>query len=128
MSEENTQRGAGGTSGGIGEFIIGFIMIVGGGYLILNQVTVTSGFWFFWGYNAFGLTLIPLLFGVGILFFNYRSIMGWVLTVAGTVIIFAGIITHLDIYFRPTSLFNTLLMFVLFIGGFGVMARSFRSH
>ena len=128
MSEENTQRGAGGTPGGIGEFIIGFIMIVGGGYLILNQVTVTSGFWFFWGYNAFGLTLIPLLFGVGILFFNYRSIIGWVLTVAGTVIIFAGIISHLDIYFRPTSLFNTLLMFVLFIGGFGVMARSFRSH
>ena len=128
MSEENTQRGAGGTPGGIGEFIIGFIMIVGGGYLILNQVTVTSGYWFFWGYNAFGLTLIPLLFGVGILFFNYRSIIGWVLTVAGTVIIFAGIITHLDIYFRPTSLFNTLLMFVLFIGGFGAMARSFRSH
>jgi hypothetical protein len=42
------------------------------------------------------------------------------------VIIFVGILTNLDIYFQPTSLFNTLLMLVLLLGGVGLVARSLR--
>jgi hypothetical protein len=122
------KKGAGGTPGGVAEFFIGFGMSVAGAYLLTNQVTVTSGYWHMWGYNAFGLSLIPLLFGIGLLFFNGRSIIGWFLTGAGTVIIFVGILTHLDIYFRPTSLFNTLLMLVLLAGGLGLVARSLRTH
>src|SRR5204862_382196 len=47
-------RGAGGTEGGIATFFIGFAMAVAGGWLLTNQVTVTSGYWQLWGYNAFG--------------------------------------------------------------------------
>lgn len=121
-------KGAGGTPGGIGEFFLGFIMIVAGGYLLTNQVTVTSGYWHIWGYNAFGLALLPLLLGIGILFFNGSSLLGWLLTLAGTVIILAGILTHLNIYFRPTSLFNTLIMLILLAGGLGLVARSLQAH
>ena len=53
-------------------FFIGFIMAVAGAYLLTNQVTVTSGYWHLWGYNAFGLSLVPLLVGIGILFFEGR--------------------------------------------------------
>ena len=88
---------------------------------------VTSGAWRWGGYNAFGLSLLPLLLGVGLLFVNGRSLAGWLLTWAGAVIIFAGILAHLEIYFRPTSLFNTLLMLVLFIGGLGLVVRSLRA-
>jgi predicted membrane channel-forming protein YqfA (hemolysin III family) len=123
-----TTRGAGGTSGGIGTFLLGLGMAIAGGWLLTNQVTVTSGYWHLWGYNGFGLSLIPLILGIGFLFFNGRSIVGWLLTFAGAVIIFVGILTNLDIYFRPTSLFNTLLMFVLFAGGIGLVARSLRAH
>jgi hypothetical protein len=52
--------------------------------------------------------------------------VGWVLTVIGGLIIFLGILTNLDIYFRPTSLFNTILMLVLLFGGVGLVARSLR--
>lgn len=121
-------KGAGGTSGGIGKFLIGLIMVVAGGYLLLNQVTVSSGGWYIWGYNAFGMTLIPLLFGIGILFFNGGSTAGWILTIAGGIIILAGIITNLHIYFRPTSLFNTLLMLAMLVGGLGLVARSLKEH
>jgi hypothetical protein len=121
-------RGAGGTSGGIGMFLFGLGMVVAGGWLLLNQVTVTSGGWHLWGYNAFGLSLIPLVVGIGLLFFNGRSIAGWLLTFAGAVIIFVGILTNLDIYFRPTSLFNTILMLVLIAGGVGLVARSLRAQ
>ena len=119
-------RGAGGTEGGIGPFVIGALMAIAGAYLLTNQVTVTTGYWRLWGYNAFGLSLLPFIIGIAFLFFDGRSILGWVLTVAGAVIIFVGILTNLDVYFRPTSLFNTLLMLVLLFGGIGLVARSLR--
>ena len=128
MEEEAKVKGAGGTPGGVGEFLGGLAMVVAGGYLLTNQVTVTSGYWRIWGYNAFGLSLLPLVVGIGILFFNGRSIAGWLLTFAGAVIIFVGILTNLEIYFQPTSLFNTVLMLLLLAGGIGLVARSLRSH
>ena len=126
--EVEEKRGAGGTSGGVGEFLLGLGMAVAGGYLLTQRVTVSSGYWTLWGYNAFGLSLLPLLFGVGLLFFNGRSIAGWLLTFAGVVIIFVGIIANLGVYFQATSLFNTLLMLVLLAGGIGLVARSLRAH
>ena len=121
-------RGAGGTPGGVGEFVIGLVMAAVGGYLLLNQVQVTTSFWHFWGGNAFGLTLLPLLIGIGILFYNGRSIAGWLLAVIGLAIIVAGILMNMDIYFRPTSLFNTLVMLALLAGGLGLVVRGLRSH
>ena len=126
--EEEVRRGAGGTSGGVGEFLLGLGMAVAGAYLLTQRVTVTSGYWTLWGYNAFGLSLLPLLFGIGILFFNGKSIAGWLLTFAGVVIILVGVIANLGIYFQPTSLFNTVVMLVLLAGGIGLVARSLRAH
>ncbi|MDQ3805356.1 MAG: hypothetical protein M3416_16190 [Acidobacteriota bacterium] len=121
-------RGAGGTRGGVGEFLLGLGMSAAGAYLLTQRVTVTSGYWTLWGYNAFGLSLLPLLFGIGILFFNGRSWAGWLLTFVGVVIILVGIIANLGIYFQPTSLFNTLVMLALLAGGIGLVARSLRAH
>ena len=122
----SNRTGPGGTEGGIGQFLLGLGMALAGAYLLTNQVSVSSGGWRLFGMNAFGLSLVPLIFGIGLLFFNGKSIAGWLLTFAGTIIIFAGIITNLDIYFRSTSLFNTLVMLVLLLGGIGLVARSLR--
>jgi uncharacterized protein len=89
---------------------------------------VTTSFWHFWGANGFGLTLLPLLVGIGFLFFNGRSVAGWLLTMTGCAIILAGILMNMDIYFRQTSLFNTLVMLVLLAGGLGLVARSLRTQ
>src|SRR5512136_658596 len=102
MDQIQDQRGAGGTPGGVWEFVIGLVLAAVGGYLLLNQVQVTTSFWHFWGGNAFGLTLLPLLIGIGILFYNSRSVAGWLLAVIGLAIILAGILMNMDIYFRPT--------------------------
>jgi uncharacterized protein len=103
-------------------------MVVAGGYLLLTRVTVTSGLWMLWGYNAFGLSLVPLLVGIGVLFFDGRSLAGWALTAAGALIILVGIIANLHVYFRPTSLFDTLLILGLLAGGLGLVARSLRAQ
>lgn len=126
MAEET--KGPGGTKGGSGEFLIGLALVIGAGYLVLNQVTVTTNFWRFYGYSAFGLSLIPLLLGIGVLFFNGKSPIGWVLTLGGALIIALGVITNLQVFFQPTSLFNTLLMLGGLAAGIGLIARSLRAH
>jgi O-antigen ligase len=125
---EGRPRGAGGTPGGLGEFFLGVALAAAGGYLLTSQVTVTSGFWQLWGHNTFGLSLLPLLVGIAVLFFNGRSVLGWLLTVVGAAIIFVGVLVHLQIFFRPTSLFNTLMMLGLLAAGLGLVARSLRPH
>ncbi len=126
--ETSRGRGAGGTPGGIGQFLLGLGMTVAGAYLLTSNVTVTSSWWTIWGHSAFGLSLLPLIIGIGLLFFNGRSIAGWLLTFAGVVIIFIGIITNLQIFFQQTSLFNTIVMLVLLAGGIGLVARSLAAH
>ncbi len=128
MENDARLKGAGGTPGGLTEFVIGLAMAAAGGYLLTQQVSVTSGYWTLGGHNAFGLSLLPLLFGVAVLFFNGRSVLGWVLLIAGAAIVLAGILMNLQIYFQSTSLFNTLMMLVLLFGGLGLIARSLRSH
>lgn len=116
----------GGTHGGLPLFFLGLGMSAGGAYLLTNQVQVHSGYWRFAGDQTFGLTLLPLLFGVGFLFWNGRSAIGWILSGLGAVFIFAGIIANLRIHFQSTTLFNTLVMLILLVGGLGLIARSLR--
>ena len=120
--------GAGGTPGGVGSFFLGLAMAVGGGYLLTQQVSVSSGFWGYFGPQTFGLSLLPLVVGVGLLFFDGRNPLGWILTLAGAAIIFLGVLVNLRIYFEPTSLFNTLVMLVLLAGGLGLVARSLKPY
>ena len=126
--ENRSVSDVGGTPGGLGHFVIGFIITCVGGYFLANQVSVVGSYWSFYGANTFGITLVPLLIGVGLLFWNGRSIAGWLLATAGALFILAGVIANMHIYFRPTSLFNTLVMLILFVGGLGLIARALSPH
>jgi hypothetical protein len=125
MAEHNLSD-VGGTPGGLGHFLIGFAMACVGGYLLANQVMVTGSYWNFYGTNTFGVTLLPMLIGIGMLFWNGRSVLGWLLTIAGGLFIFGGIIANLRVYFEPASLFNTIVMLILLIGGLALIARALR--
>ena len=121
-------KNVGGTSGGLAEFVIGLVMTVAGGYMLISRVIVTSGFWNWGGYNSFGLSLVPLIFGICFVFFNGRSLIGWILILVSVIFIGSGILMNLQIYFQPTSLFNTIIMLVLFAGGIGLIARAVMKH
>ncbi len=126
LDQIHKKRGAGGTSGGMGTFLAGLAMAIAGGYLFMRNVNVSTGYWTVWGYNGFGLSLFPLLIGVGMLFFSGKSKIGWLLTFAGVIIIFVGIISSLNVYFATTNLFNTLTMLILLVGGIGLVAKSLK--
>lgn len=122
-------KDVGGTRGGIGLFLLGLGLAVVGGYLLLQQVDVHGGYWRFGGWggaSSFGLTLVPLLLGIGFLFYDAKSVVGWILTGTGALILFAGIISNLNIHFRTTTLFNTLLMLGMLVAGLGLILRSLR--
>jgi hypothetical protein len=126
-------RNPGGTSGGMGEFLLGVALLIAGGYLFMDNVIVsTSGNGFGWGWfgsnRPFGITLIPLFIGIAFLFFNGRSWIGWLLTVGSGIVILVGIIANLSVQWRPTSLYYTLVIIALMAAGIGLVARSVRPH
>ena len=130
-------KGAGGTSGGIGQFFIGVIMMCGGFYLLLNSITVTSHFglgYRLFGFSAmggrFGITsgmvMIPFMFGIGMIFFNVRNIIGWLLAVFSIVSLVFGVISTIHFRFRTMSAFDLITILVLAVGGLGLFLNSLR--
>jgi hypothetical protein len=123
------RRGAGGTPGGLAEFFGGLGLVGVGAYLLLSRVTVHTSFWHMaGGGSAFGVTLLPLLIGIILLFIKGTSVLGWVLTIAGFGAIIVGVISNMDIYFQPTSLTITLIMLGMIAAGLGLVIRSLRPH
>lgn len=130
-------RGAGGTPGGSLGFFLGLIMASAGGYLLLDNIVVSNS----WGFGAplyrvgwgggFSVTggalLIPFMFGVGWIFYNARSVWGWVLAAGSLAAIIFGVIINLSITLRSMSLLTLIIILVLMVGGLGLFARSLRS-
>jgi uncharacterized protein len=123
-------EGPGGTPGGFGEALAGLAMLAAGIYMVFSHVTVHTSFWRFFGSagQSFGITLLPLLVGIGFLFFNGKSILGWLLSAGGVLLILVGILMNMDIYFRATSLWNTIVMFGLIAAGLGLFFKGLRPH
>jgi hypothetical protein len=120
----------GGTPGGAGEFLAGLVMLAVGIYMVFNRVTVHTSFWHLFGsaQASFGATLLPLLIGIGALAVNGKSVLGWLLAAGGVLFILAGVLMNLDVYFQPTSLWATIIMFALIAAGLGLFFKSLRPH
>ncbi|MEC4728048.1 hypothetical protein HWQ46_21155 [Shewanella sp. D64] len=130
-------KGAGGTSGGIGQFFLGLIMMCGGFYMLLNAIKISSSFGMrshlyqfsnLGGFNlTSGMVMIPFIFGVGIMFYNYKNILGWLLTFGSLVALIFGVISSIQFRFTHMSAFDLIVILVLSIGGLGLFLRSFRA-
>ncbi len=133
-------KGAGGTNGGVGQFFIGIVMMCGGFYMLFNAISVTSssGFGFgarMYGVSAFGGTygitsgmiMIPFMFGVGLIFYNSKNLIGWILTVGSIVGLVFGVISSIRFGFRSMNAFDLIIILVLAVGGLGLFLRSLRT-
>ncbi len=125
-------RGAGGTQGGLGRFFIGLAMMIGGGYLFFDSIRV-SGFGFghaLYSFGGFGMTsgmiLIPFIFGIGLLFYNARNPLGWILSAGSLLALAFGIIRSLRFSFAAMSAMDLLIILVLLFGGIGLFLSSLR--
>lgn len=127
------RRGAGGSDGGTGSFLIGLIMMIGGGYLLLRGITVRPQFGL--GSVAFsfgtfqvtsGLIMIPFMFGVGLIFYNSRNWIGWILACGSLVALVFGAIASINFEFSRMSAFDLIIILTLLVGGIGLFLRSLR--
>jgi hypothetical protein len=119
-------KGAGGTTGGIGQFFLGLALVALGLYLFMSRVTVTTSLGSLFGGHA-GLILLPLGLGVALLFLKARSIVGWVLTLSCFGLVFFDIVSNLTFLFLPTNIFRTIAMIAMMFVGLLMMARSLRA-
>jgi len=131
-------RGAGGTQGGAGEFLLGLLMMCGGFYMLLNSIVISSGFGFgarlysfsAWG-GSYGITtgmiLIPFMIGIGLIFYQGKSLLGWCLSIGSIAALIMGVIASLRFSFRSMSAFDLIVILILAIGGLGLFLRSLRT-
>lgn len=127
-------RGAGGTNGGSGRFLIGLIMLCGGVYLLLNSIQIYSHYGLssrLYGVGGYGITsgmiMIPFMFGVGIVFYNARNYLGWLLAGGSIVALVFGVISSIQFTFKSMSAFDLIVILVLAVGGLGILLSSLRS-
>ena len=131
-------KGAGGTSGGLGQFFIGLIMMSGGFYMLLNAITVSTSFGMGMRLYRFsmmggnyqvtsGMILIPLMFGIGFIFYNSKNILGWILSIGAITALIFGVLSSIRFSFRTMSSFDLIVILVLAIGGLGLFLRSLKS-
>lgn len=131
-------RGAGGTSGGLGQFFLGFIMMCGGFYLLLNAISVTSSFGMgmrLYGFSAFGghysitsgMVMFPFMIGIGIIFYNGKNVLGWLLTIGSITALIFGVIASIRFSMKTMSAFDLITILVLALGGLGLFLRSLKS-
>lgn len=127
-------RGAGGSSGGSGQFFLGLVMMCGGFYLLLNSVIVSSTFGLgsrLYGVGGFGITggiiLVPLVLGIGMIFYNARSYLGWLIAVLSFFAMVFGVIASVSLDLRTMSAFHLITILVLAFGGLGLFLGSLRA-
>ena len=131
-------KGAGGTSGGLSQFFIGLIMMCGGFYMLLNAINVSSSFGMgmrLYGFSAMGgnyqitsgMIMIPFMFGVGLIFYNSKNLIGWILSIGSITGLIFGVISSIRFSFRSMTSFDLIVILVLAMGGLGLFLRSLKS-
>lgn len=130
-------RGAGGTNGGTGQFLLALVMMCTGFYLLLSAIDVYSSFSFayqiysmslFGNYVGItsGMIMIPFIFGIGMVFYNGQSIFGWLLTLGAMSAMIFGVIASIHFSLRSMNALELIIILVLAAGGLGLLLRSLK--
>ena len=128
----------GGTEGGTAPFIagLGLTLTALGLYLLFDSVHVVSGGtgmisqWLMgqaggWETTSRGVIFLPLLLGVGLLFYDAKTRIGWGLMWVGLALIVVEILSRLQFMFSMKTS-HLLLILGMTAAGIGLMLRGLR--
>ena len=106
------------------QFFAGLAMFCVGGYLFLQNVVVygISLSIPFFRNEAQGLVFVPLIASIIFLFYKY-CLLSKICCGVSLLLIVATVIYNMHIVWKATSLFATVVIFVLFFGGMGLLAK-----
>lgn len=109
------------------QFFLGLILFCAGVFLVFQNTTISMA-WYVWSIGSMGLSqgavIIPLLIGIGLLFYNSKSIVSWLVFILGIVFVLITIIMSVRIHFNSISLFSYVLMFGIILAGAGLLLKS----
>jgi hypothetical protein len=113
-------------------FVVGVLMMFGGVYLFLQSVQVNFGFnypVYRFGRSSLttGYILIPFMLGVGMIFFNSKSSLGWLVAMGSLVALVLGVIISTRFSLQNMNAFQLLVILVLMVGGLGMWLSSTRN-
>lgn len=106
-------------------FFIGLIMAVVGGYLFMQNVEVYTASIFNFsigGRRMDGLIFLPLIASIIFLFYKYSTVSK-ICCGLSLLIIFINVLMNLHLYWHATSLFATIIIFILLFGGLALLAK-----
>lgn len=118
------------------QFFMGILLLGGGLYWLLSSFTVSSRFGGMMGgygyYSLFGLRitggvmLIPLLVGIGLIFFldGKKRFIGYTVASLGLFIIVISLLSSLEFHARYGSLYMYVLMFGMIAAGAGLLIKT----
>ena len=110
------------------QFFMGFLLFGGGLYWVFNSFTVSSS----WGYGYWGIgslrmpmgtMLIPLLVGIGLLFFFEKKAIGGFVCALGVLIILVSLLTSLSFHATSGTLYTYILMFGMVAAGAALLIK-----
>jgi len=123
----------GGTQGGIKLFVGGLALTGISMWFFMDSVRVKSygngwisgGFGGFGGTGSMGILFVPLLIGIGALFYKSDALWAWAMLAIGIALIVIEILSKLQ-FFYDLKLSHLLLMLGGFAAGIGLTLRSLR--
>ena len=112
------------------KFLAGLVMLGVGLFMVFNNITVSSN----WGMGGYlfsfgsfnlsnGMIMLPILIGIGMLFFMRKRIYGWIVLAIGIIFVLLSVIMSTHITWRPTSAYIFIIMFGLVAAGSGLVLR-----
>ena len=71
--------------------------------------------------------MIPFMFGIGMIFYNSKNYLGWILTIGSLIMLIFGVISSINFRLRSMSAFELIVILVLLVGGIGLFLNSLRN-
>lgn len=103
----------------------GYALIGVGLLFCFNHIKVGTSLMNILGFGGggFGFVLLPLMAGLGLLFYDYKNRWGWVLSGGGIALVLFVVLSQLHMYFANISLLGFMLMFLPIIAGLAYVMK-----
>jgi hypothetical protein len=103
----------------------GLVALAVGMLMVFSHMRIGTGAlaWFGWGSAGGGFVFLPLLVGIGMIFYNSKWRAGYIVCGVGVALIMFTILSQLVITFPFVSAISFILMFLPLAAGIGLMLK-----
>jgi hypothetical protein len=104
---------------------VGIALLVTGILMVFAHVQVGTGMLLSLGFGPkIGILILPMLIGIGMLFYDYRWRLAQAVTAGGIALILFTLLTQLVITFPMVSMLGLLFMVLPIVAGCGFVAKA----